>query len=135
MELFMTNHAKADGGYPLDSDLDQMTDDGCPLVPDPARWSDAAWRDNLGELDTFEGPLAGRNEPAALAQRTKSGPSAVGRSRTLRCRTCGRTEMHSPEDLMWRYGARGRPECCECVMDYFAILPPPDAVAPHTVAA
>jgi hypothetical protein len=33
-----------------------MTDDGCPLVPDPARWADDDdWRDNLGEWDTFGG--------------------------------------------------------------------------------
>ena len=53
----------ADGGYPVDSDLHQMTDDGCPLSPDPNRWADVDWRDldtadgrdNLGELDTFDG--------------------------------------------------------------------------------
>jgi len=31
--------------YPRDSDLAQMTDDGCPHTPDPARWADAEWRD------------------------------------------------------------------------------------------
>jgi hypothetical protein len=43
-----------DGGYPRDGDLHQMRDDGGPVGPDPARGSDAGWRDNLGELDTFD---------------------------------------------------------------------------------
>src|SRR4051794_29847808 len=45
----------ADGGYPVDSDLHQMSDDGGPVGPDPARWADPDWRDNLGERDTFDG--------------------------------------------------------------------------------
>jgi hypothetical protein len=48
-----------DSGYPLDSDLHNMTDDGCPLYPDPAWWVDTDWRDNLGEQDTFDGPPEG----------------------------------------------------------------------------
>jgi hypothetical protein len=62
----------ADGGYPVGSDLHQMSDDGCPLSPDPARQSDpewcddptegevsaaemdeAAWGDDIGLWDTF----------------------------------------------------------------------------------
>jgi hypothetical protein len=39
----------------LDSDLFRMTDDGGPPAPDPARWSDPNWRDNLGVFDTFVG--------------------------------------------------------------------------------
>jgi hypothetical protein len=54
----------ADGGYPVDADLHQMTDDGCPHGPDPVRWDDPVWQDdvldldvgldNFGELDTFD---------------------------------------------------------------------------------
>jgi hypothetical protein len=36
-----------DGGYPADRDLDQLTDDGCRLIPDPARWSDAEYCDTV----------------------------------------------------------------------------------------
>ena len=36
-----------DGGYPADTDLHQMTDDGGPLTPDPARWDDPTWRDAM----------------------------------------------------------------------------------------
>src|SRR5687768_5664928 len=43
----------ANGRGPVESDLNQMTDDGCPLVSDPAPWTDPDWRDNLGEWDTF----------------------------------------------------------------------------------
>src|SRR5438477_688737 len=53
MPRLMTPDPPADGGYPFDSDLHQMTDDGGPLAPDPARWADPDWRDNLGERDTF----------------------------------------------------------------------------------
>ena len=42
----------ADGGYPADSDLHQMSDDGCPLSPDPARWADPEWRDDPAEGET-----------------------------------------------------------------------------------
>jgi hypothetical protein len=41
----MTTAPPPSGGYPIDSDLHQMTDDGCPLVPDPARWADPVWQD------------------------------------------------------------------------------------------
>lgn len=58
----MSHDPTPDGGHPVDSDLHQMTDDGCPLAP--ARPADQDWRDNLGELDTFDG--APSNFPAAL---------------------------------------------------------------------
>jgi len=45
-----------DGGYPVDSDLHQMSDEGCPHSPDPARWADPDWRDNLGEWDAPDPP-------------------------------------------------------------------------------
>jgi hypothetical protein len=53
MPRLMTLDPTADGGYPLDSDLHQMTDDGGPPAPDPARWADPDWGDNLGEWDAF----------------------------------------------------------------------------------
>jgi len=36
---------RPDGGFAVDSDLHQMSDDGCPLSPDPTRWVDADWCD------------------------------------------------------------------------------------------
>lgn len=79
----------ADGGYPVDSDLHQMSDDGCPLGPDPARWADIEWRDdpaegaagghdNLGELDTFDG------DPDAAARRQEFAELADGLSARVR---------------------------------------------------
>lgn len=53
MERFITAGRSGDGGYPLDSDLNRMCDEGGPFSPDPARWADPDWRDNLGEWDTF----------------------------------------------------------------------------------
>lgn len=41
----LTRPPPADGGYPTDHDLHRMSDDGGPPAPDPARWSDADWRD------------------------------------------------------------------------------------------
>jgi hypothetical protein len=135
MRHFMTYHPAVDGGDPLDGDLDQMTDDGCPLVTDPAWWSTEDLRDHLGELDTFEDPPAGPNELAELARQPRSRPTAIASSRTLRCRTCGRIEPSSPDDLLLRFASRGRPECCGRVMDYFALPPPFHAVPQHAVAA
>jgi hypothetical protein len=45
----ITRGPPADGGYPVDQDLSQMSDDGCPLAPDPARWADAEWRSEAGQ--------------------------------------------------------------------------------------
>lgn len=45
-----------DGGYPADSDLHRMADDGGPLSSDPARWTDPAWCDT---------PDGGRASPAS----------------------------------------------------------------------
>ena len=46
-----------DGGYPADGDLQQMSDDGGPVGPDPARWADRVWRDepDPAAADTFGG--------------------------------------------------------------------------------
>jgi hypothetical protein len=67
MRRVITRGPPADGGYPFDGDLHQMTDDGCPLVPDPARWADDDWRDNLGEWDTFGGDVrADSSAPAPV---------------------------------------------------------------------
>jgi hypothetical protein len=95
MRQLMIQDRKADGGYPLDSDLHNMTDDGCPLYPDPSRWVDADGRDNLGERDTFGEPPESLAVPADLARR-QSGPTAAPRSRLLGCHKCGRTEASSP---------------------------------------
>lgn len=46
-----TQPPPADGGYPADRDLQQMTDDGG--LPAPGRAGETGGRDNLGELDTF----------------------------------------------------------------------------------
>jgi hypothetical protein len=48
MPHLMTQDPPTDGGYPRDSDLHQMTDDGSPHGPDPARWGDDDWRDDPG---------------------------------------------------------------------------------------
>jgi hypothetical protein len=49
MRHFTSRDPPNDGGYPADSDLHQMSDDGGPVGPDPARWADPVWRDNPGE--------------------------------------------------------------------------------------
>ena len=128
MRLLLIHDRAADGGYPVDSDLHQMTDDGCPLVPDPARWADAAWRDQPGELGTFDGrpALADLTRLPALVVDTR-------RSRLLRCTDCGRTEAYSPERLVALYGSSGWPECCGRVMGYSA-LPPPGRQGPDSDA-
>lgn len=43
MAPLTTRGPPADGGYPVDSDLYQMSDDGGPVGPD--RWADPAWQD------------------------------------------------------------------------------------------
>ena len=68
MRRLMTRDPPADGGYPLDSDLHQMTDDGGPHGPDPARWADPDWRDNLGERRTFDGEV----RPGSMSVRDAS---------------------------------------------------------------
>ena len=75
MRPFTTRGPPADSGYPTDRDLHQMTDDGGPVGPDPARWADPVWRDNLGEWDTFADevrmgfPDASRPEAGAVTVR------------------------------------------------------------------
>ena len=49
MRQLMIQDGTIDGGYPLDSDLHSMADDGCPLTPDPMRWSDRDYRDSAEE--------------------------------------------------------------------------------------
>jgi len=124
----------ADGGFPLDSDLHNMTDDGCPLFPDPARWADPDWRDNLGVLDTFDGPTEEPNLPAELAIQPRP-PTAIRNTRLLLCRDCGRVEARSPEGLLLLYGKSGCPECCGHMMDYYAPFTRADSVLPHSTAA
>lgn len=67
-----TTGPPADGGYPADSDLHQMSDDGGPVGPDPARWVDPDWRDPVdGRVATppaSHPPVDGRgpaDDPAA----------------------------------------------------------------------
>jgi hypothetical protein len=131
MQYVMTQDPMADNGYPIDSDLNTMTDDGCPLFPDPARRADADSRDNLGELDSFDvppGELAGEASPS----RQPRGTIATPRSRLLRCRICGRTEAYSPEELLLRYVPQFWPECCGRLMGYFALQSPADVVMTHS---
>ena len=58
MRRLTTRDPPADSGSPLESDLQQMADDGCPLGMDPALLANAHWRDNLGECDTFEDEMS-----------------------------------------------------------------------------
>ena len=92
MRHFMIHDETDDRGYPFDSDLHNMTDDGGPLIPDPSRWTGPGWRDNLGEMDTFDAsPVEpeGRVEPES---RRSIQPIASPRSRLVPlCRHCGNT--------------------------------------------
>jgi hypothetical protein len=90
MGRFTTRDPPADDGHALDSQLDQMADDGCPLVSQPVRWADADWRDNLGEYDTFADDV-GLNLPpgsavvqAGSSVRVNSHPAAVWTPRRSR---------------------------------------------------
>ena len=122
MRQLITHDRTADGGYPLDSELHQMTDDGCPLIPDPARWADADWRDNLGESDTFEG-AAKWKDISVVPKKEPSGSTVTQRARLLRRSDRDQPEAHSPAGLL-RYARRAYPKCCSRVMGYFALLPP-----------
>ena len=93
MRRFTTRGPPADGGYPIDSDLHQMTDDGGMHFSDPARWADPDWRDNLGEMDTFEDevrmgfPDASRPGPGTVTVCTPPGlgsPAVPNRSQVGR---------------------------------------------------
>ena len=64
----------ADGGYPVDGDLHQMTDYGCPLTPNPARWIDPEWRD---EPDASDDPAV----PVPQAVSTEAVPVLGGSTR------------------------------------------------------
>lgn len=61
--------ASTDGGYPADSDLHQMSDDGGPVGPDPARWTDPIWQDQVGEQCTSDDdtPTGSTSNPAGGA--------------------------------------------------------------------
>jgi hypothetical protein len=65
----ITTNPPADGGYPVDSDLHQMSDDGGPVGPDPARWADADWGDIPGEKDAVTQDVPGR-QPDTVGLRT-----------------------------------------------------------------
>ena len=68
MPRLTTPDPPADGGYPLDSDLHQMSDDGGPVGPDPARWADDDWRDDLGDRDASADwtPITARMPPEGV---------------------------------------------------------------------
>jgi hypothetical protein len=81
MRLLTPRDPPRDNGYPLDGDLQQMTDDGCPIVA--VRSADPNWRDNLGEYDTFADDV-GLDLPtdsavghAGSSVRVESQPAAV----------------------------------------------------------
>ena len=61
MEHYITRGPPADGGYPVDRDLHQMSDDGGPVGPNPARWSDPVWHCVVGEVrpQMFSAPDVG----------------------------------------------------------------------------
>lgn len=67
MNIFINRSPPTDGGYAVDSDLHQMTDDGCPHGPNPTRWNDPEWRDNFGEWDTFDEELDRIQAPALVS--------------------------------------------------------------------
>ncbi len=77
MRPFTTRGPPADGGYPLDGDLHRMTDDGGPHAPDPARWADPDWRDNLGEWDTFAEQLFPTSPPPGAGAVTVRRPRVL----------------------------------------------------------
>ena len=68
MPRLMNSNPPADGGYPLDSDLHQMTDDGGPPAPDPARWADPEWRDEPAARDSLADwtPIAAAMPPEGV---------------------------------------------------------------------
>lgn len=92
----------ADGGYPLDRDLHQMSDDSGPVASDPARGSDPDWRDNLGEMDTFDDPARLRvPAPDRRAAIPTDGPEPAVPPATHRVRyTCtGKAGQHRAADV------------------------------------
>jgi len=90
MRLLTPRDPPRDNGYPLDGDLQQMADDGCPLVPEPVRSADPDWRDNLGEYDTFADdvgldlPTGSPVVHAVSSVRVESHPAAVWTPRRSR---------------------------------------------------
>jgi hypothetical protein len=88
MRLLIPRDPPRDSGYPLDGDLQQMTDDGCPIVPDSS--ADPDWRDNLGEYDTFADdvgldlPTGSPVVHAGASVRVESHPAAVWTPRRSR---------------------------------------------------
>ena len=82
MEPYITRGPPADGGNPVDRDLHPMSDDGGPVGPDPARWSDPVWQGDAGQVrpQVFSAPDAGTvtvSQPeASPADRERSSPWA-----------------------------------------------------------
>src|SRR5689334_10513004 len=67
MRHLITPDPPGDGGHPSDADPHEATDDGCPVVPDPAPRADDGGRDNLGVWDTFDDDGRPGTPPAAGA--------------------------------------------------------------------
>ncbi len=113
--------APAEGRSPFDEELHQMSDDGCPLVPDPAPRSDPDWRDNLGEWDTFADEVRmGFPTASRHAVQTQQAPGHQSlatdrRAAPLVCPTAGRVSRRRSgtfRSSVWRrtamdYGSRG----------------------------
>jgi hypothetical protein len=56
-------------GPPADGSYDEITEDGCPLTPEPARLPDDDGSDTCGEYDTFGDQSADSSGPCAPAGR------------------------------------------------------------------
>ena len=65
------------------------------------------------------------NDPRKPSRRRRP-PAPAGPRRIVRCGTCGRSEVVSPEDLAG-YMQCGWPRCCGGVMTYFLEGERPDA--------
>ena len=77
MGPYITRGPPDDGGYPADSDLHQMSDDGGPVGPDPARWSDPTWRDDADDGDMDVGPAVFPEPGMTVLRPPEIGPPAV----------------------------------------------------------
>ena len=74
----ITRGPPADGGYPADNDLHQMSDDGGPVGPDPARWYDPEWRDDAEEDgDIHVGPAVFTDPGVTIMRPPEIAPPAV----------------------------------------------------------
>lgn len=78
MGPYVTRGPPADGGYPTDRELHQMSDDGGPVGPDPARWSDPAWRDDADDGGEIHfGPAVFPEPGVTILRPPESSPPAI----------------------------------------------------------